>query len=101
MNEEIAHARRDDPQTSHAAAASVSGLTEKQQAVLDVFKHSSESHFSDEQMIALYQSAGLTPQSESGLRSRRSELVRKGLLKYSGWLTKTAAGRHTRMWELA
>ena len=96
---EVAHARRNDPPTSHQAAASVTDLTAKQQAVLDVFKHGDHPHFSDEQMIAAYEKAGLPQQSPSGLRSRRSELVRKGLLKNSGCITKTAAGRHTRMWE--
>lgn len=92
--------RTTDPETSREAAASVKGLREKQVLVLDVFILYGQ--LSDELLIWNYRNWFLsTPQSESGLRSRRAELVRKGLLKDSGKRVKTASGRNSIVWELA
>lgn len=97
----IAVARRTDPETSHAAARSVADLTGKQQAVLDLLRASGP--MTDEQLIDAYrQSAGLSSalwpeQSESGIRTRRSELARRGLVESVG-TASTRSGRTCRVW---
>jgi hypothetical protein len=104
--EEHAHARSSDPITSHLSARSVTELTAKQTAVLDAFKSCLPDKLTDEELIIRYSElhAGfqdLYPrQSDSGLRTRRSELVTKGRLKDSGHRSKTKAGRSTIVWVL-
>jgi hypothetical protein len=82
-------ARGTDPQTSHKAAKRArEGLTQKQQAVLDLFEymellnrgtHQTKVRMTDPQMIAKYNSfreqRGWPAQSDSGLRTRRHELT--------------------------
>ena len=98
----VPRARRTDPVTSHEAARSIplDSLTERQQAVLLVFQ--GEGSMSDEMLLVAYRSAKwrsfkLPKQSDSGLRTRRSELSRAGLLvpMYYGL---TRAGRKTQFW---
>ena len=91
-------ARTGDPDTSHAAAKSVRNLTNKQEAVLTLFQ--GYGPMTDETMRVKYLASGHRgPQSESGLRTRRSELVRKGLVKDSGERVKLASGRMAIVWE--
>lgn len=103
-----AHARHGDPDTSHAAAKSIKDLSANQRAVLAVFRLQHEP-ITDDQLIDSYRmhyKALLLPQqSESGIRSRRAELNKAGLLVErdkvrlkSGnlgrsWETKRHAGR--------
>ena len=68
-----AHARRDDPDTSHAAAASVTALTATRLAIIDVLATYGPA---TDETIALHYDG--PPASPSGLRTRRSELVRAG-----------------------
>jgi hypothetical protein len=104
---EIAHARNTDPQTSHAAAVSVDDLTEKQSCVLAVFNLASHTAgadgLTDEELIEMYYNPALlnVQQSESGIRTRRSELVTKCKIKDSGVRRKTKAGRQSIVWTLA
>jgi len=93
-----AEARRTDPETSHEAAASVGDTRPSQQAVLKMFQDYGE--MCDEELLRLATAAFLR-QSPSGLRTRRRELVDKGLLKDSGRRGLTPAGRRTIIWELA
>lgn len=103
MNTETAHARHNDVETSHLAAASVSNLNDKQRFVLDTFKLEANP-MTDEELIYAYSYrvdfTNLAPQSESGLRSRRSELVTKGELRDSTKRRKTKSGRLSIIWEL-
>lgn len=73
-----ARARSTDPETSHVAAARIGDLGITQQAVLVVLRTASEPLL-DEELVALYakkqKSLQLVEQSESGIRSRRSELA--------------------------
>jgi hypothetical protein len=96
--------------TSHEAAASVRDLTEKQQAVLAFFQHYGP--MTDEQLNRRYRHAetnearhwipGLLPsQTDSGLRTRRHELVEQGRLRDSGRKGTTRAGRASIIWETA
>jgi hypothetical protein len=98
----VARARRTDPVTSHEAAKSIKPkeLTERQQAVLLVYQ--GEGSMSDEMLLVAYRSAKwrafkLPKQSDSGLRTRRSELSKAGLL-VPMFYGLTKAGRKTRFW---
>lgn len=102
-HEERAHARSTDPVTSHEAAASVTALTEKQEAVLRLLGRVGPS--TDEEIVRTYTkwwANGMTEdyphQSESGLRTRRSELVRKGKVRARGHKVKPS-GRKAIVWE--
>lgn len=98
--EQVAHARHGDPVTSHRAAASVTELTAKQEAVLRVFNN--YKRLTDEQLATIYSTLPDFPaQSESGLRTRRSELVTRGKVKDSGERGLTAMGRQCIIWALA
>lgn len=82
-----ARARHTDPDTSHAAAATVGELTERQEAVITVFKM--EARFLlDEELVAAYRSwqgsMGLPSQTDSGIRSRRSEIFNERSLLEQG-----------------
>ena len=103
MTSEIAHARSTDPQTSFDAARSVGDTTPKQLAVLRLFNTAGDPdrRLSDEQVAEAYPKQAVSPQqSASGLRTRRGECVTKGLLKNSGWIGKTSAGRKTIKWSI-
>ena len=97
--EESAHARRTDPETSHEAAASVKHLRESQRAVLSMFSPYAFG-LTDEELIVKYRTTGTRPlQSDSGIRTRRSELVHKGWLYDSGDRALTVSGRRTIVWR--
>lgn len=78
-----AHARRSDPPTSHAAARSVGKMTTKQLAVHALLRR--DGPMTDEQLVRSYHEAVakridfhgvmLPEQSDSGIRTRRSELA--------------------------
>lgn len=93
-----ARARRRDPVTSHAAAASVAGITEKQRAVLRVLAWAGP--LTDEELVEEYERPRVEPlpeQSPSGIRSRRSELVKLGHVEAVGQ-GRTGAGRRALRW---
>jgi len=102
FDELTAPTRASDPQTSRDAAASVN-VTKGQQTVLAEFRM--YRRLTDEQLIeALRIRATSCPEarlSDSGARSRRAELVAKGLLVDSGDRGRTQAGRATIVWALA
>jgi ribulose-5-phosphate 4-epimerase/fuculose-1-phosphate aldolase len=97
-----ARARQTDPATSHQAAASVHSLTLKQKAVLNVLRGIGP--LSDESLVALYQRGGIAysdvPQSDSGIRTRRSELVALGHVRNAG-IGRTRTGRRCQLWRAA
>jgi hypothetical protein len=94
-------ARNTDPQTSHEAAASVRNLTETQAVILDLFEFKT-SLMTDNKLIGWYQWAvanlDAPEASESGIRSRRAELVRAGELEDSGNREKLKSGRYAIVW---
>jgi hypothetical protein len=110
MNIRLPKARNTDPDTSHEAAASISEdkIRKSQKAVLQLFKDD-PSGFTDYEMVHVYNELMMMPtqyhlyplQSESGLRTRRKELVEKGLVKDSGRKAKLPSGRKGIIWELA
>ena len=97
-------ARRTDPDTSHKAAGSVAGLLVKQEAVLRVLR--SIAPASDDELWSVYErrrSSGedLPQQSPSGMRTRRKELVERGLVRDSGFRLLMASGRKSIAWDVA
>ena len=79
----VAHARASDPETSKMAAAKHTPmkLRGSQARVLAAFRLYGDMH--DKELVArvqeLEKSNGLKPQSESGIRSRRSELSKPNM----------------------
>ena len=95
----MAVARLTDPQTSHEAAESVSNITKTQSAILKMLWRP----MTDELLIGLYQTQMehmLVPMaSQSGIRSRRAELVDLGLVEAKG-SDFTLFGRRAIVWGL-
>lgn len=93
-------ARFKDRLTSHEAAASVDNITKTQQAILVLLRKP----LTDEQLVQAYfvrSSLGKAPRaSVSGIRSRRSELARLGLVKEVGF-AKTESNRTATVWKRA
>jgi hypothetical protein len=96
-----ARARRADPPTSHAAAASLGDLRPAQREVLQLFRRFGPMH--DRALVEAARHVGLE-QSDSGLRSRRSELVEAGLVRDSGMEVQLTSAyqkpRGSIVWEL-
>lgn len=102
----MALARLTDPQTSHDAAASVKDITKTQNAILKLL---SITPMADEDLIHYYRqqismgadSYDFPRASESGIRSRRAELVKAGKVVDTGQRQKLASGRHAIVWAAA
>lgn len=93
-------ARASDPQTSHAAAASVTELTEKQQAVLAVIQEYGP--MTHEYLVYRYHGWTRLPfQTDSGIRTRCKELVRLGQVVDTGERREISTGRKTIVWRAA
>lgn len=86
-------ARNTDPETSHEAAISVSGIRVSQQHIIDVLK--SYGPATDEEIYPRLP----VKISPSGARTRRAELVAMGLVIDSGERRTTEAGRRTIVWR--
>ena len=97
----IARARTSDPDTSHAAAQSLTPATLRlsQSAVLSVLT-AYPAGLTD-QGLALVYGDRWPAQSESGLRTRRAELVRGGLVVDTGRRERLATGRRAVVWAVA
>jgi hypothetical protein len=95
--------RKTDPVTSHAAAASVENLTVTQKFIVQFLK--AYGPMSDERLADTWFAEcriGSAPYvSDSGLRSRRAELVAKGLVVDSGVRVKMRSGRQAIVWAAA
>jgi hypothetical protein len=92
----MAKARRTDPETSHEAADSVTNVTLTQEYILKALKRPRN----DTQLIEAYRGYKTAPRaSESGIRSRRAELVDAGLVDDSGNRVKMPSGRFSIVWE--
>lgn len=96
------HTRHSDPATSYLAAMSVSNLTSTQSAIMGLFNQFKA--MTDEQLLTHYRRVtrqGQAPfASESGIRSRRAELVQMGKLEDSGDREKMRSGRQAIVWRL-
>jgi hypothetical protein len=91
-------ARKSDPTTSFQAAESVSNVTETQEFILKMLENHS---MTDVQLVGYFKAVPGPKASESGIRSRRSELVASGLVVDSGERRKLASGRKAIVWAKA
>lgn len=97
-----AYARSTDPSTSHAAAKSLSSDTLRQRhlAVLSVLCE--RGPMDDQHLLREYPwhpAFKALPQSDSGLRTRRKELVSQGLVEDSGMKVTSSSGRQMIVWQ--
>jgi hypothetical protein len=91
-------ARRTDPTTSHLAAESVDNVTKTQEYVLRCLKRPRN----DVELVSAYRAYKTAPMaSESGIRTRRAELVDRGLVVDTGRRVKLSSGRYAIVWGLA
>ena len=93
-----ARARRSDPETSHEAANSLPSdrLRASQDAVLAFLRR--QGPMIDTVLVDTYN--GEVHQSPSGLRTRRSELVTRGLVQDTGVRVRLATGRNAIVWAV-
>lgn len=93
------YARVSDPETSHEAAQSVSDISETKMVIRALLFYP----MTDQQLIRAYQEAvsnKIAPEaSESGIRSRRAELVDAGLVIDTGNYGTTPSGRRSKIWR--
>lgn len=96
-------ARSSDPETSHQAAESITPekLRTSQAAVLFVL--ATRGPTTDTGLIDGYLNSPvpLPPQSPSGIRTRRKELVRMGAVADTGLRHRLISGRHAIVWAVA
>jgi hypothetical protein len=92
-------ARRSDPDTSHDAAASVTRISEMQALIVQVLEicgplsdTALRGHVIDHTDVRI---------SDSGLRTRRRELVEMGKVRDSGQRVTLPTGRQSIVWCLA
>jgi hypothetical protein len=95
-------ARATDPETSHEAAASVQHITAKQRAVLDIL--TTYGPLTDEEIRNYHRAKKYPYQSDSGLRTRRHELVELGKVcavmdGTKPFKRQTVSGRATIVWR--
>lgn len=96
-------ARATDPQTSFDAAKSVRNISITHQCILGILHE--HGPCTDERILAIYRYATSLNRSalwvsESGLRTRRSELVRAGKVRNSGERAMIGSGRMAIQWEI-
>jgi hypothetical protein len=88
------HARLTDPETSHEAAESVSNITPLKHEILQRLM----TPMTDADLIEVIRTSSRMLVTESGVRSRRAELVQAGLVKDTGARVKLATGRNAIVW---
>jgi hypothetical protein len=87
-------ARTTDPETSHEAAESVTNITPLKQEILQRLM----TPMTDADLIEVIRTSSRLIVTESGVRSRRAELVQAGLVKDTGARVKLATGRNAIVW---
>lgn len=94
----MAFARKTDPTTSFEAAGSVINQTTTQTYILMALVKP----MTDQALVKAFRALKGAPEaSESGIRSRRAELVDLGLVVDTGKRVKLASGRHAIVWQVA
>jgi hypothetical protein len=88
------HARTTDPETSHEAAMSVTNITPLKQEILQRLM----TPMTDTDLYQLLTTSSRLIVTESGVRSRRAELVQAGLVRDTGERVKLATGRRAIVW---
>jgi hypothetical protein len=94
------HARLTDPDTSHQAAESVDNLTETKKAIFYLLKYPMTDAMLIESYRMLVNINEAPTASESGIRSRRAELVDDGLVMDTGNRLKSPSGRNMIVWAI-
>lgn len=96
--EPLAYARTTDPETSHAAASSISSdaIRKSQQIVLDHL--AAHGPMSDTQLVHNLTTWSLELMSPSGIRTRRRELTDLGFVEDSGGRVTLQSGRKAIVW---
>jgi hypothetical protein len=99
----VTRARTTDPETSHEAAESLGDLPTAQAHVLWVLARYGP--MTDAELIGAYRPcarAGVVGyQSDSGIRTRRAELVKRGDVIDTGKRQMLPSGRRAIVWKLA
>lgn len=91
-----ARARNTDPQTSHDAAASVKDISLTKHYIMKCLVRAR----TDVELVEAYNQLKNAPKaSESGIRSRRAELVREGYVVPTGLEVKLPSGRYAKVWQ--
>lgn len=91
----MAQARKTDPQTSHDAARSVSNSELVRAFIYDLLK----TPMTDNELLRAYATMHDAPlASESGIRSRRAELVEEGMAYATGERRPLPTGRTAMVW---
>lgn len=97
-------ARNTDPSTSHDAAKSLSNVELLRIAIYNILEANPQG-LTDGQIQTIYDKARAQYRwpiaSDSGMRSRRSELVEQGRVIHSGRYGTTESGRKTIIWEVS
>ena len=88
-----------DPSTSHEAEALVTGLAETYRIILNALRTSGP--MNDTELIAYFRRSASKKASDSGIRSRRSELTAQGLLVDTGDRKRMESGRMSIVWGIA
>lgn len=97
-----ARARKTDPKTSHEAAESVKlgDMSETQRAIVSLL---TLRDMTDEELFLRYFQGAETGHwkhaSQPGVRTRRAELVQKGVIRAKGF-AKTRFGRNCTVWGI-
>jgi len=95
----MARARRTDPKTSHDAAESVKDVTLTQSFILKILAKKPRT---DVELVELFGKYKKAPNaSESGIRSRRAELVRQGLVRDTNIRDLLPSGRWAIVWGIS
>jgi hypothetical protein len=89
------NARTTDPETSHEAAMSVTNITPLKQEILQRLM----TPMTDTDLYETLRTGSRLIVTESGVRSRRSELVQAGLVRDTGARQKLKTGRNAIVWE--
>ena len=92
--EPVARARRTDPETSHAAAASVRNIRETQRVVLEELRRIGPT---THEVLVAHMATLPGYWTPSGVRTRCSELVAAGLIEPVGQ-TVVKSGRRATIW---
>jgi len=94
----MARARRTDPKTSHDAAESVKDVTLTQSFILKILAKKPRT---DVELVELFGNYKTSPNaSESGIRSRRAELVQAGFVKDTTIRKQLPSGRWAIVWGI-
>lgn len=91
------HARITDPQTSHDAAESVTNVSPLKQVIIELL----DKPMTDPELFTQIRYRYSMPVTESGVRSRRAELVRAGRIKDTGIRKQLLSGRLAIVWGRA